>query len=88
MPPKIENMNYHKVSLVMKFIRGQVGKSNKSIMLVGFLSLSHGCELLENNTYDQDLPLNGELVMLGPHIYMGFHPFQFLHWILDHHGAH
>jgi hypothetical protein len=53
----------------MKFIRGQARKSNKSNMLVGFLGLSQGCELLENNTHDQDVPLNVKLMMLGPHIW-------------------
>ncbi len=66
-------MNYRKVSLLMKFIRGQARKSNKSTMLVIILSLSHGCELLENSTHDLDVPLNGELVMSGPHIWDSTH---------------
>lgn len=66
-------MNYREVSLLMKFIRGQAGKSNKSTMLVRILSLSHGCELLENSTRDQDVPLNAGLVMLGPHIWDSTH---------------
>jgi hypothetical protein len=73
LPPKIENMSYRKVSLLMKFIRGQVGKSNKSTILVGFLGFSHGCELLENNTHVQDVPSNGKLVMLRPHIWDSTH---------------
>jgi hypothetical protein len=56
----------HKASLVMRFIRGQVGKFNKLIMLVGFSSLPHGLELLEGNVHDQDAPLNGELAMSRP----------------------
>jgi hypothetical protein len=47
----------------MKFIGGQLGKSNKSTILVGFSSLSHGFELLEGNVHDQDAPPNGELVV-------------------------
>jgi len=42
-------------------------------MLFRILGLSHGCELLEDNTRDQDVPLNGELVMLGPHIWDSIH---------------
>jgi hypothetical protein len=34
----------HKASLPMKFLRGQVGKSIKSIMLVGFLGIPYGFE--------------------------------------------
>jgi hypothetical protein len=51
----------------MKFIGGQIGKSNKSNMLDGFSSLPHGLELLEGNVHDQDAPPNGELAVLGPH---------------------
>jgi hypothetical protein len=47
----------------MKFIRGQAGKFNKSIMLVGFSSLPHGLELLEGNVHEQDARPNGELVV-------------------------
>jgi hypothetical protein len=43
----------------MRFIKGQVGKSIKSIMLVGFSSFTHGFELLEGNVHDQDAPPNG-----------------------------
>ncbi len=32
-------------------------------MLVGFLGLPHGFELLEGNVHDQYAPPNGELVM-------------------------
>jgi hypothetical protein len=32
----------HKVSLLVRFIGGQSGKSNKSTMLAGFLGLPHG----------------------------------------------
>jgi hypothetical protein len=39
--------NSHKASLPMRFIRGQIGKSIKSTMLVGFSGLPHGFELLE-----------------------------------------
>ncbi len=35
----------HKVSFSMKFIGGQVGKSNKSTMVGGFSSFPHGFEL-------------------------------------------
>jgi hypothetical protein len=48
----------------MRYIRGEVGKLNKSIMLVGFLLLSHGFVLLESNFHNYDEPMNGELVML------------------------
>jgi len=37
---------------------------NKSIMLVGFLLLSHGFVLLESNFHNYDEPMNGESVML------------------------
>jgi hypothetical protein len=33
-------------------------------MLVGFLGLPHGFDLLENNIHDQDKPFNIELEML------------------------
>jgi len=46
------------------YIGGQVGKLNKSIMLVGFLLLSHGFVLLESNFHNYDEPMNGESVML------------------------
>jgi hypothetical protein len=36
-------------------------------MLVGFLGLPHGLELLEGNVHDQDAPPNGKLVILRPH---------------------
>jgi hypothetical protein len=55
-----------KASLPMKFIKQQVRKSNKSIMLIGFPSLSHGCELLKCNIHDKNEPPHEELVMLGP----------------------
>jgi hypothetical protein len=42
----------HKVSLPMRFIGGEVGKFDKSIMLVRFSSLPHGLELLEDNVHD------------------------------------
>jgi len=42
----------HKASLLVKFIRGQGGKSNKSTMLVRFSSLPHGLELLKGNVHD------------------------------------
>jgi hypothetical protein len=50
----------------MKFIGGQIGKSNNSTMLVGFSGLPHGLELLEGNVHDQDAPPNGELVIVKP----------------------
>ncbi len=53
-----------KAPLPMRYIRGEVGKLNKSIMLVGFLLLSHGFVLLESNFHNYDEPMNGELVML------------------------
>ncbi len=57
----------HKASLLVKFIGGgQVGNFFKSIMLVRFLGLPHGIELLEGNVHDQDVLPNGELMMLGP----------------------
>jgi hypothetical protein len=43
----------HKASLLMRFIKGQVGKFNKSIMLARFSGLPHGLELLEGNVHDQ-----------------------------------
>jgi hypothetical protein len=36
-------------------------------MLVGFLGLPHGLELLEGNVHDQDAPPNGELAVLRLH---------------------
>jgi len=50
----------------MRFIGGQIRKFNKSIMLAGFSSLSHGLELLEGIVHDQDAPPNGELAMSRP----------------------
>ncbi len=50
----------------MRFIGGQVGKSKKSIMLVGFSNLLHGFELLEGNIHDQDASPISELAMSGP----------------------
>jgi len=35
-------------------------------MLVRFSSLPHGLGLLEGNVYEQDVPPNGELVVLKP----------------------
>jgi hypothetical protein len=35
-------------------------------MLVRFLSLPHGIELLEDNVHDQDALPNGELMMSRP----------------------
>jgi hypothetical protein len=55
-----------KASLLMRFIKGQSGKSNKLTMLARFLGLPHGLELLEGNVHDQNAPPNGKLVMLGP----------------------
>jgi len=49
----------------MKFIKGQTRKSNKSIMLVRFLSLPHGFKLLESNIHDHDAFRTNELVRLG-----------------------
>ncbi len=56
----------HKVSLLLRYIVGQVGKSNKSTMLVGFSSLLHGFELLEGNIHDQDASPTSELAMSRP----------------------
>ncbi len=42
---------------------GQIGKANKSIMLVGFLGLPHGFDLLEGNIHDQNKSLSIELEM-------------------------
>jgi hypothetical protein len=56
----------HKASLLMRFIRGQTGKSNKSTTLVRFSSFPHGLELLEGNVHVQNAPPNGKLAMLGP----------------------
>jgi hypothetical protein len=36
-------------------------------MLARFSSLPHGLELLEGNVHDQDIPPNGELIVLRPH---------------------
>jgi len=36
-------------------------------MVVGFLGLLGGLELLEGNVHDQDTTPNGELAVLGPH---------------------
>jgi hypothetical protein len=53
----------HKITLLMRFIGGQLRKSNKSTMLVGFSSLLHGFELLEGNIHDQDASPTRELAM-------------------------
>jgi hypothetical protein len=50
----------------MKFIGGQIRKSNNSITLVGFSGIPHGLELLEGNVHDQDAPPNGELAIVRP----------------------
>jgi len=42
----------HKALLPMTFIRRQTKNSNKSIMLVRFLGLPHGFELLECDIHD------------------------------------
>jgi hypothetical protein len=42
----------HKALLPMTFIRLQTKNSNKSTMLVRFLGLPHGLELLEHDIYD------------------------------------
>jgi hypothetical protein len=55
-----------KVSLLVRFVGGQVGKSNKFTMLFRFSSLAHGFGLLEGNIHDQDELPNGELAMSGP----------------------
>jgi hypothetical protein len=57
----------HKASLLVRFIGGQVGKSNKSMMLFRFLGLPHGFELFESNIHDQDELPNGVLVTLRSH---------------------
>jgi hypothetical protein len=44
----------HKASLLVRFIGGQVGKSNKSTMLFIFLGLPRGFELFEGDIHDQD----------------------------------
>jgi hypothetical protein len=50
--PRWQTKASHKASLPMRLIRGQVGKSNKSIMLAVFSSLPHGFQLLEGNVHD------------------------------------
>jgi hypothetical protein len=61
----------HKASLLMRFIGGQVGKSNKSIMLFRFLGIPHGFELFEGNIHNQDELPNGVLVGLGFRVCFG-----------------
>ncbi len=59
----------------MRFIRGQTRKSNKLTMLIKFLGLSHGFDLLESNIHDQNEPLGDELAMsrhINP-IHLKFH---------------
>jgi len=70
----------------MKFIKGQVGKSNKSTMLVKFASLPHGFALFKDNIHDENEPLNVELVMSRLH--KGSHSCKLPHQVLKHHGAH
>ncbi len=55
-----------KVSLLVRFMGRQVGKSNKFTMLFRFSSLAHGFELLEGNIHNWDELPNGELAMSGP----------------------
>ncbi len=43
----------------MRFIRGQIGKSNKLTMVVGFSNLPYGLELLEGNIHGHNAPPNG-----------------------------
>jgi hypothetical protein len=38
----------------MRFVKGHLGKSKKSIMLIGFSNLPHGFELMEDNIHNQD----------------------------------
>jgi hypothetical protein len=38
--------------LLMRFIKGHLGKLSKSTMLIEFSNLSHGFELLEDNIHD------------------------------------
>jgi hypothetical protein len=49
--PSWQTRASHKASLPMRFIGGQLEKSNKSTMLARFLSLPHGLELLEGNVH-------------------------------------
>jgi hypothetical protein len=58
----------HKAFLEVNFIRGCVGKSNNSTMLVGFSRLFDGFDLLKGNVHVMDnLPAH-ELEMLGAQV--------------------
>ncbi len=63
--PRWQIKTSHKASLPMRFIEEQTRSPKKSTMLVGFLGLLHGLELLEGNIHYQDAPQNGELAMSG-----------------------
>jgi hypothetical protein len=66
--PRWQIKTSHKTSLPMRFIEEQTRSPKKSTMLVGFLGLLHGLELLEGNIHYhiyQDAPQNGELAMSG-----------------------
>ncbi len=75
-----------KVSLWMKFIGGQVGKSNKSTMLGGFSSFPHGFELSRRAT--SMIKMNPWMGNWWCHDHRVFHSFKFPRWIPTHHEAH
>ncbi len=54
---RIQELVVIKTSLSMKCIKGQVGKSNKSTMLVKFASLPYGFQLFKDNIHDENEPL-------------------------------
>ncbi len=55
--------NSRKAFLQVTFIRGHEGKSNNATMLIGFLRLPHGFDLLEGNVHVMDSPFTHEMEM-------------------------
>ncbi len=54
--------------MLVTFIGGHAGKSNNLTMLVGFLGLPHGFDLLEGNVHAMDNPPTHDLEMLGAQV--------------------
>jgi hypothetical protein len=63
--PRWQTRYSHKAFLPVTFIGVHARKSNNSMMLVGFLGLPHGFDLLESNVHAMDSPPIHELEMLS-----------------------
>ncbi len=51
--------------LSFTFVKGHVRKSNNSTLLIGFLELPHGFDLLEGNVHVMDNPPTHEMDILS-----------------------